>query len=90
LTKFLFEGGFDQNVSSIYFQEYQQEFFGALLGLPGNIWCIHPNVAKAGGLQSPRQRDFAALNKATEGEVVVLYFESSATQNLKFFGFPEG
>jgi len=28
--------------------------------------------------------------KATEGEVVVLYFEPSATQNLKSSGFPEG
>jgi len=28
--------------------------------------------------------------KASEGEVVVFYFESSATQNLKFSGFPEG
>jgi len=28
--------------------------------------------------------------KAPEGEVVVFYFESSATQNLKFFGFPAG
>ncbi len=27
---------------------------------------------------------------ASEGEVVVLYFESSATQNLKSSGFPEG
>jgi hypothetical protein len=28
--------------------------------------------------------------KATEGEVVVLYFEPSATQNLKSSGFPAG
>jgi hypothetical protein len=28
--------------------------------------------------------------KASEGEVVVLYFESSATQDLKSSGFPEG
>jgi len=28
--------------------------------------------------------------KAPEGEVVVLYFESSATLNLKFSGFPGG
>ena len=27
--------------------------------------------------------------KALEGEVVVLYFESSATQNLKSSGFPD-
>jgi hypothetical protein len=27
--------------------------------------------------------------KATEGEDVVLYFEPSATQNLKFSGFPD-
>ena len=28
--------------------------------------------------------------KASEGEVVVFYFEPSATQNLKSSGFPEG
>jgi hypothetical protein len=28
--------------------------------------------------------------KASEGEVVVLYFKPSATQNLKSSGFPEG
>jgi hypothetical protein len=28
--------------------------------------------------------------KASEGEVLVLYFKSSATQNLKPSGFPEG
>jgi len=28
--------------------------------------------------------------KASEDEVVVLYFEPSATQNLKSSGFPEG
>jgi hypothetical protein len=28
--------------------------------------------------------------KASEGEVVVFYFEPSATQNLKFSGFPAG
>jgi hypothetical protein len=28
--------------------------------------------------------------KASEGEVVVLYFDPSATQNLKPSGFPEG
>jgi hypothetical protein len=28
--------------------------------------------------------------KASEGEVVVFYFEPSATQDLKFSGFPAG
>jgi hypothetical protein len=28
--------------------------------------------------------------KASEGDVVVLYFEPSATQDLKSSGFPEG
>ena len=41
---------------------------------------IYPNVAKAGELRV----------KASEGEVVVFYFEPSATQNLKFSGFPVG
>jgi hypothetical protein len=37
-------------------------------------------------LQKPE--DFRV--KASEDEVVVLYFEPSATQNLKSSGFPEG
>jgi putative transposase len=41
---------------------------------------LYPNVAKAGGIQS----------QASEGEVVVFYFEPSATQDLKSSGFPEG
>ena len=41
---------------------------------------IDPNVAKVGGLQS----------QASEGEVVVLYFEPSATQNLKSSGYHPG
>ena len=41
--------------------------------------AVIPNVAKVGGLRV----------KASEGEVVVLYFEPSATQNLKSSGFPD-
>jgi hypothetical protein len=41
---------------------------------------INPNVANVGGLQS----------QGVEGDVVVLYFESLTTQNLKSSGVPEG
>jgi hypothetical protein len=41
---------------------------------------VYPNVANAGGLQS----------QGVKGEVVVFYFESLTTQNLKFSGVPEG
>ena len=56
-----------------------------------------PHVAKAGGHQSQEEllsniKIDATSRKAgaSEGEVVVLYFEPSATQNLKSSGFPEG
>ncbi len=58
---------------------------------------INPNVAKAGGIQSqeePRSKiKIEASSRkagASEGEVVVLYFEPSATQDLKSSGFHEG
>ena len=41
---------------------------------------IYPNVSKAEGFRV----------KASDGEVVVLYFEPSATQNLESSGFPTG
>jgi len=41
---------------------------------------LHPNVAKAGGLQSP----------GVKGENVVGYLDPLTTQDLKFSGFPEG
>jgi len=41
---------------------------------------INPNVANVGGLQI----------QGVKGEVVVLYFESLTTQNLKSSGVPEG
>jgi hypothetical protein len=44
-----------------------------------NPWK-NPNVANAGGLQSP----------GVKGEVVVFYFERLTTQNLKSSGVPEG
>jgi hypothetical protein len=57
---------------------------------------VIPNVAKAGGFQSQEEHRSkikieASSRKAgaSEGEVVVLYFESSATQNLKSSGFPD-
>ena len=57
--------------------------------------ALYPNVAKAGGLQS-QEEHFNKINLeassrkagASEGEVVVLYFEPSATRNLKSSGFP--
>jgi len=41
---------------------------------------INPNGAKAGGLQS----------QGAKGEVVVVYLDPLATQDLKSSGFPEG
>jgi hypothetical protein len=41
---------------------------------------IHPKVANVGGLQS----------QGVEGDVVVIYFKSLTTQNLKSSGVPEG
>ena len=41
---------------------------------------VHPNVAKAGGLQS----------QGVKGENVVGYLDPLTTQDLKFSGFPEG
>ena len=41
---------------------------------------FNPNVANAGGLQS----------QGVKGEVVLFYFESLTTQNLKSSGVPEG
>jgi len=38
-----------------------------------------PNVAKAGGLQSP----------GVKGEIVVGYLDPLTTQDLKFSGFPD-
>ena len=40
---------------------------------------VHPNVANVGGLQS----------QGVKGDVVVLYFESLTTQNLKSSGVPD-
>ena len=58
---------------------------------------FNPNVAKAGGIQSQEEllskiKLDASSRKAgaSEGEVVVFYFEPSATQNLKSSGFPKG
>ena len=54
-------------------------------GLPVGIHCLNfsdltPTLQKPEGFRV----------KASEGEVVVLYFEPSATQDLKSSGFPEG
>ena len=61
---------------------YFKSLFIAQKNTPGrsNSVGLHPNVAKAGGLQS----------QGVEGEVVVVYRESLTTQDLKSSGFPEG
>ena len=41
---------------------------------------VFPNVANGGGLKS----------QGVKGDVVVLYFKSLTTQNLKSSGVPEG
>jgi hypothetical protein len=43
------------------------------------FYYINPNVANAGGLQS----------QGVKGDVVVLYFESLKTQDLKSSGVPD-
>jgi len=56
------------------------KFPGGYSDYKASAWRIHPNVAKAGGLQS----------QGVKGEVVVVYLESLTTQDLKSSGFPEG
>jgi hypothetical protein len=43
-------------------------------------YCIYPNVAKVGGLQS----------QGVKGEAVVVYRESLTTPDMTSSGFPEG
>jgi hypothetical protein len=45
----------------------------------GDVLLYKPNVANAGGLQS----------QGVKGDVVVLYFESLKTQDLKSSGVPD-
>jgi hypothetical protein len=47
-------------------------------------------IAKSAGFTPTLQKSEGFRVQASEGEVVVLYFEPSATQNLKSSGFPEG
>jgi len=44
----------------------------------------------AGEYTPTLQKPEGFIDKASEGEVVVFYFEPSATQDLKSSGFPEG
>ena len=54
----------------------QVSAYGALI--PGPV-SLNPNVANVGGFQI----------RGVKGEVVVLYFESLTTQNLKSSGVPD-
>jgi len=61
--------------------------------LPPLLLKLYPNVAKVGRLQSQEEPlskiklEASSRNAgASEGEVVVLYFKPSATQNLKSSG----
>jgi hypothetical protein len=66
----------------LFYVQFQNEpdcFFIAFLILACPSW-VYPNVAKAGGLQS----------QGAKGEVVVVYLDPLATQDLKSSGFPEG
>jgi hypothetical protein len=47
--------------------------------ITGISFSLYPNVANAGGIQSP----------GVKGEVVVFYFEPLTTQNLKSSGVPD-
>jgi hypothetical protein len=42
------------------------------------------------GITPMLQKPEGFIVKASEGDVVVLYFEPSATQNMKSSGFPGG
>jgi len=63
-------------------------FYGTRLGRfhVGIIFAGSP----IGGLTPTLQKLEGFRVKASEDEVVVLYFEPSATQNLKPSGFPKG
>ena len=68
-----------------------------MIGNKNDIGAVSPNVAKAGGLQSPRKRDFRDAPTSAEGEAVIIYCEPLATRvedpvedgNLKSSGFLE-
>jgi hypothetical protein len=47
-------------------------------------------VPNSDGFTPALQKPKGFRVKASEGEVVVFYFDPSATQNLKFSGFPAG
>ena len=55
-----------------------------------NFYDIHLKSNIFSELTPTLQKPEGFRVKASEGEVVVLYFEPSATQNLKSSGFPEG
>ena len=55
---------------------FEKKSVGLIMGSP----AFTPTLQKLEGFRV----------KAPEGEVVVLYFEPSATQNLKSSGFPDG
>jgi len=55
-------------------------FVGFIMIIHATRLSITPTLQKPEGFRV----------KASESEVVVLYFEPSATQNLKSSGFPEG
>ena len=48
------------------------------------------DLSASGGFTPTLQKPEGFRVKASEGEVVVVYFEPSATQNLKSSGFPAG
>ena len=58
--------------------------------------CVNPNVAKAGGLQSPRKRDFRFAPTSVRGEAVIGYRDPLTTRvadpvedgNLESSSFP--
>jgi hypothetical protein len=56
------------------------EIINLKIGLRQSTRCVHPNAAKAGGLQS----------QGVKGEAVVVDRNPLTTQDPQFSGFPAG
>ena len=68
------------------------QYFADDMQLAAMVFWTFGDVARASWteLAPVLQKPEGFRVKASEGEVVVFYFKPSATQNLKFSGFPAG
>jgi hypothetical protein len=53
-----------------------------------SVGALVPNVAKAEGLQSPRNRDFHFAPTSVKGEAVIDYRDPLTTRDLMSSSFP--